>query len=285
MPHIFEVQQSAHGFTIARTVRRAAAARSPHWWPEESVVLHLARGMTITQGRSLWLKAPERRWVVQARSLPEEVAGLPVFALWSRDDATLPLWGLFPRGVLRPWLDRGWIVPRVEACWALGLELTDAGEAIRRATRTGGGGQVLPLLRDREPVVGHRWDWRVTGPLDRIAAALPSWPATSQELAPWLRAAEAAVTRRPLAHELPSDVRNALTAYFQAVRPLPARDRWPAAQWRAWARQWVRVAHAHGVLTAHAWMLGHLAVPAILGDDDRRRPRNKAHKGDLMCRK
>ncbi|MBX5466882.1 MAG: hypothetical protein K6U14_05230 [Firmicutes bacterium] len=261
MSYVFEVQQVPHGFAILQTLRQSRAARHSHWWPEESIVLHPARGATVEAARAAWLTAPERRWVLQARSLPDQIAGIPVFPLWSRQPDELPLWGLFPRAVLRPWLDRGWIAPRVDACWALGFELTDAGEAIRHATRTGEDGRIVLCLPEGGAPASPSWGSRLLGSLDRIAAALPPPEASARALARWCQAAEAAISGQPTPPGLPRGAREALTAYFRAVRPLPVRDPWPAAQWRAWARQWVRIAHAHGVLTAHGWLLGRLATP------------------------
>jgi hypothetical protein len=277
MPHVFEVQQrTARVFAIRGTIRSPRAARHSHWWPEERLVLHPARGVPMEAARAAWLQAPERPWVLQARSLPDQIAGLPVFPLWSRGPDALPLWGLFPRAVLRPWLDRGWIAPRVETCWALGFELTDAGEAIRHATRAGSDGRVVLCLPDGGAPASPFWGARLIGSLDRIAAALPPPGAPPRTLARWGQAAEAAVVGEPPCPGLPAAARAALAVYFQAIRPMPARDPWPAAQWRAWARQWVRIAHAHGVLTAHGWLLGRLAAPEA---GSRRPPRHGAVAG------
>jgi hypothetical protein len=86
----------ADTFTATRTLTTAQARHRAGLWHVESIVLDVPPD-SRPQFQALWRLSPLRSAIQKTCTLPQTVAGLPVYPLWTPPSPHgLPLWGLFP---------------------------------------------------------------------------------------------------------------------------------------------------------------------------------------------
>ncbi len=260
----------ADTFTVTRTLTAAQARHRAGLWRVESIVLDVPPD-SRPQFQTLWRLSPLRSAIQQTCTLPQAVAGLPVYPLWAPPSPHgLPLWGLFPRSDLSLWERRGWVEPRAPHCLTLGFDLTEEGQIMHHAIRRGANHGVLP--QTDQPFASPRWGQRLPRPLDVIAEALKHGlvdPVLFQA------AAVAVLTYAPLPLGLSPDVAEAIPQYFGLWHyGLP--NRLSAQTWQGLVQRWWAIATAHHVNAAQAWITTQLAKPGLKRKEFHRRTERSA---------